>query len=588
MADIDTLKRINEALAKLNKQRQQAKLAQEQLKDEERQDEEATKLAMSMAMNEALVQELKEVRAEIAKGANVSVNAPDVNVSVPDVVVPDIKIPEIKVPEVKLPKIPEIKIPKITVPKAQVDVKIPEIKLPDIPAPVVNMEFPDAMALKGIDKKCPLPVLMMGSDGKPFQMLQGGGGGISKTTLQESNATIGKVLIAGQDNATVDAFVRQRVSEPTTIFDSKQIHDNQPLFWDDAEVSGAGTSTVHSQATASTVMTVADSTAGKRVRQTFQRFNYQPGKSQLIFMTGTLSLSGAGEGITAGMGLFDDDNGFFIKADNGTLYCVKRSSTSGAAVDTEVPQSSWNLDTMDGNGPSGVTLDPTKSQILILDYEWLGVGRARMGFVIDGLVIYFHQFVHANLETGVYMSTPNLPLRYEIENDGTGGDATLEHICSTVISEGGVQTLGILRHTDSGAITNLGNANSYAIIGIRLKGTALDATVLMENIAMIASANDQLHWELRLNPTVAGTFTYSDQDNSTVQIATGSNSNTISGGTEIDGGYLTTTIPIQSTVPNAIRLGSLIDGTPDEIVLIATPITNNITVRASITWRELS
>lgn len=395
--------------------------------------------------------------------------------------------------------------------------------------------------------------------------------------------------IKASDSPSIDAFARWRVSNPETLFDSKQIHDNQPLFWDDSEVSGSGTTSSHSTATASTTMGVALNTAGKRVRQTFQRFNYQPGKSQLVLLTGTLGATGGGTGITRAAGIFDDDNGIFMLDDQGTLKAVIRSSASGSPVDTEVAQSAWNLDKLDGTGASGITIDATKSQIIIIDYEWLGVGRVRIGFVFDGIPIYCHEFLNANNNAGVYMSTPNLPLRYEIENDGTGAASELEHICSSVMSEGGVQDNGVLRHKDSGSISGLATGTTYAIIGIRLQSGKVDASVLMETLSVLAATtNDKAHWELVFNPTVAGTFTYSNETNSTVQTATGSSSNTVTGGTEIDGGYFSTALPVTSTTPNALRLGAAIDGTVDEIVVTCTPITNNITVEGSLTWREIS
>jgi hypothetical protein len=122
-----------------------------------------------------------------------------------------------------------------------------------------------------------------------------------------------------------------------------------------------------------------------------------------------------------------------------------------------------------------------------------------------------------------------------------------------------------------------------------LQSTKTGGTIDLETLSLICSStNDQAHWELLINPTVAGTFTYSDVTNSTVQIATGSSSNTASAGTEIDGGYFSTSLPVTSTIPNALKLGAAIDGTVDEIILACTPLTNNITVDASLTWRELS
>lgn len=400
-----------------------------------------------------------------------------------------------------------------------------------------------------------------------------------------ADAGDGNYAMQSGDSFSIDPFGRWRVSDVVTIFDSKQCFDNLPLIYDDQEVSGSGTSSTHSAAKAATTMAVSDSTAGKRVRQSFMRMNYQPGKGQLILCTGTLGAGGTG--ITAAMGYFDDDNGLFAMSKDGVAYLVKRTSYSGSAVDTAVAQEDWNIDPFDGTGPSGVTLDPTKSQILWIDFEWLGVGRVRMGWVVDGKIYYAHEFTHSNKQAGVYMSTPNLPIRYEIENDGTGGAASLDHICASVMSEGGVQNNGYLRHQDSGAVSSLSTGTAYAIMGGRLKSTHLGATVLVENISLIGSANDQCHWELRVGSTVAGTFTYADVTNSAVQVATGSSSNTVTGGTEIDGGYFSTTQGVQFTVPNALHLGAAIDGTPQEWQLVVIPITNNMTVRASVTWREL-
>lgn len=89
----------------------------------------------------------------------------------------------------------------------------------------------------------------------------------------------GSSLVRYSDSQSLDAFGRIRTSSPYTLFDSKQLFDNQPLFWDDSEVSGGSTTSSHSTATASTTIGVGATTAGKRVRQTFMSFNYQPGKS---------------------------------------------------------------------------------------------------------------------------------------------------------------------------------------------------------------------------------------------------------------------------------------------------------------------
>ncbi|MCK4501329.1 hypothetical protein KAU11_12585, partial [Candidatus Babeliales bacterium] len=323
-----------------------------------------------------------------------------------------------------------------------------------------------------------------------------------------------------------DAFGRLRTAEPLTLFDSKQIFDNQPLFWDDSETSGTGTTSTHNPDEAATTLSVSAATAGTRVRQTFQRFNYQPGKSLFVAMTARMTTPE--NGLNVKIGYFDDNNGLFFEMNDLNMSVVRRTNVTGTPVNVPVLQSAWNMDPMDGTGPSKITIDPTKTQILFVDMEWLGVGTARMGFFVDGIAYYCHAFHNANSLDQVYMSTPNLPIRYEITNDGTSGAASIKQICSTVISEGGQQKTGVLRHKDSGLISGLSTGTVYALIGIRLKSGYIGMNALIENISAIAtSQNDKCHWELRFNPTVAGTFTYADETNSGIQVAAGASSNTV-------------------------------------------------------------
>lgn len=411
-----------------------------------------------------------------------------------------------------------------------------------------------------------------------------------------SNVKIDNVSIRCQDSPSIDAFARLRVSNPTTIFDSKQLHDSMPLFWDDAQISGSGTSSIHSQQKASTEMIVSLNTAGRRVRQTFMRFNYQPGKSTLVFLTGTLGAIGGGVGITRAMGMYDDNNGIFMKDDEGVVKAVIRSKTSGAVVDNEVAQSAWNLDKFDGTGPSGVTLDVTKSQIVLIDFEWLGVGRVRIGFVINGIPYYCHEFNHSNINSGVYMSTPNLPIRYEIENDGTGAASQLEHICSSVQSEGGTQDNGTLRYISTAGTHLDANAENtiYALIGIKLKATHIDAVMDVVKLSLAEHVGEKtFEWLWILNPIVAGTFTYANETNCSLMSAKGGTTNTVTGGTYIDGEMTASAkrgSGASSNPSNAIRLGSAIDGTVDEMVLCVRPVGGSINCdfEGSITYKNIA
>lgn len=393
-------------------------------------------------------------------------------------------------------------------------------------------------------------------------------------------------------NLNLDAFYRLRVSQPATIFDSKQIADSQPLFWDDSQTSGSGTSTTFNTNQASTTIAVGNLTAGTRVRQTFRHFNYQPGKSQLIIMTGVIGA--AGTGITKRIGLFNANNGLFFEQAPSGMGVVVRSFTGGSASDIRVPQADWNLDTMDGNGPSGITLNFTKTLIYFIDFEWLGVGTVRFGFFVNGIPYYVHAVHNSNINTVVYMSTPNLPLRYEISNSGTGGADSLVHICTTVITEGGRQSTGIERALNraTDTLTTLNDANIYPLIGLRLKSTALGAFIRLLDYQIICTTTADYAYYIIINPTITGTaLSWTGLTNSAIDYTYGTNATTISGGTTISTGLGSDTAQNRSGIhrftESDLVIGSSIAGTPQEIYLGVQRLTGTTeTFYAAVVWSE--
>lgn len=398
-----------------------------------------------------------------------------------------------------------------------------------------------------------------------------------------------KALISADDTPSIDPFARLRVSNPFTLFDSKQVNTTQPLFWDDVEQTGSGTSTSYSQNRASTIIGVSNTTPGYRIRQTYQRMNYQPGKGQLVLMTGILNKSGGGTGIRQAFGMFNDNNGIFVSNDQGEIKLVRRTYATGSPIDNEVAQASWNLDTMNGSGNSGITLDFTKTQILIIDFEWLGVGRVRVGWVIDGIPVYCHEFNNANNLDVVYMSTPNLPLRYEIENDGTGGAATLEHICASVMSEGGQQEIGPTSTISNGvtAVNAALTSAKYPLVAIRLNSSYPSGAIRLSRLSVLTATNKNILWSLHLNPTLSAPITYGALSNSVVEGGVGSGQTITANGKILDSGYAVQQSQSTISIQNAIQPGFAVDGTPDVLVLAIQPLATNASAYGSLTWREL-
>ena len=236
-----------------------------------------------------------------------------------------------------------------------------------------------------------------------------------------------------------DAFGRLRVSQQDTRFDSQLQYDGQPLLWH--ELTESGGSSVHLPDESAVGLVVGTASGARVVRQSKEYFRYQPGKSQQIFCTGTFGPSQ--ENTTKLIGYGDDANGVFFGMDGGGAYVLLRNSAGGSVDDSrKVYQSDWNGDTFDRLGPSRLQADWSKAQIFTFDLEWLGVGSVRCGLVVDGEFITVHTFNNANIFSTVYMTTANLPVRYEIKNTGTAaGASTLKQICCQVSSEGGVERL---------------------------------------------------------------------------------------------------------------------------------------------------
>lgn len=408
--------------------------------------------------------------------------------------------------------------------------------------------------------------------------------------------------VAFYDSASLDAFARLRISNPETIFDSKQLADKAPLFWDDQLISGSGGASTYNTNQASTTLSVANLTAAKRVRQTFRRFNYQTGKSQLFIMTGVIGT--AATGIKRKVGMYDDKNGVFFDQLSTGMAVTIRTYTSGSAVDTRVHQnnatystdgvSTWNIDKMDGTGASGINLDFSKCQIMFADFEWLGVGRVRFGFFVDGKPYYCHEVLNANNTTLVYMSVPNLPLRYEIENDGTGGAASLTHICSTVISEGGIKDTGFPFGINRGAtpLTTLNDANIYPLFALRLNSSYQTSAIKILDLSIVCTSTSAFNYYLLLNPTVTGTaLSFTQVTNSSIdaQVNT-TNATTVSGGTTLfsnTDNQANTTSGVASVLNSDFYLGSTIAGVSDILVLGVQRLTGTTeSFYGSLNWKD--
>ena len=281
-------------------------------------------------------------------------------------------------------------------------------------------------------------------------------------------------------------------------------------------------------------------------------------------------------------------------ADSTTLKIVRRTYVTGSAVDTEISQSSWNGDKLNGTGASGYSLNVDKACILFTDYEWLGMGAVRVGFVIDGKFITAHTFYNANDLTTVYMQTANLPIRYEIETTGTiSGAAVLQQVCSTCIIEGGYSPEGIRQMIGTSQINagvNLTSANTYYNIAtIRIKSGRPYAVIVPSGLDVLNISNNDFEFGLFVNATPSSAFSYTSfSDNVEYDLTTVDLTAT---GTRIAGGYMggkTAPFSIGEGFVFANQLGQTISGTSDTLTLGVRSGSANGDVSALLKWYDLT
>jgi hypothetical protein len=406
-----------------------------------------------------------------------------------------------------------------------------------------------------------------------------------------NNVNVEPTIIGGGDGSTAyDAFGRLRVSNPLTIFDSKNVMSKNTLF--DESLSGSGGVTY--TANKSTVnLNVTEVSGDKVIRQSKRVMSYQPGKSLLnlnTFVMNTLTAN-----LKQKVGMFDANNGIFFYADGETLKIVRRTYVTGSAADTEKSQSEWNGDKLDGTGKSGYTLDPTKATILFMDFEWLGMGSVRVGFVIDGKFIVAHTFYNANDLSTVYMQTANLPIRYEIETAATlaAGTYTLQQVCSTTMIEGGYAPEGIRQMIGTSQINagvNLTTANTYYNIAtIRIKSGRPYAVIIPSGLDILNISNNDFEFGLFVNATPSSAFSYTSfSDNVEYDLTTVDLTAT---GTRIAGGYLggkTNPFSIGDGFVFANQIGQTISGTSDTLTLGVRSGSANGDVSALLKWYDLT
>lgn len=353
----------------------------------------------------------------------------------------------------------------------------------------------------------------------------------------------GSVAVTFAAGPSLDAFNRLRVSSPEAQFAAFNEYKINPFNWV-TNVTGTGTATHSTTTKVVTLATGGTASGAQAILQSRMYLRYIPGKSQFPMMTFVLG-STPPVNVAKRAGYYDNSNGLYLEWTSTGIRFVRRSSVSGSVVNTAVEQGDWNVDPMNGLGPSELTLDLTMGQIFWIDLQFLGVGTVRFGFEINGKAHICHEMHHANI-TAIqpYMATANLPVRYEIVNTGTAGaTATMGCICAKVDSEGGFAPVGF-QFSISNQATGITTSTTLKPIlsirpGLTFGGIANRAWLIPQHVDAFSTGTQDHYYQVIWNATLTGanwtavnsTLAMAEYDVSSTVVSLGS-------GAVVEEGYL--------------------------------------------------
>lgn len=391
------------------------------------------------------------------------------------------------------------------------------------------------------------------------------------------------------DSSNLDAFSRLRTSHPQSIFDAQMTYDLQPILFEAIKVN-TGADVTHDATNRMALMTFAATpTGGKAFMQTYECFRYQPGRSHFIFCS--FNFNGGVANCLKFAGYCDGTNGIQIQL-NGTAWEIALLSGTTLGNST-IAQTNWNLDKLNGTGTSGLTLDSTKTQILVIDFQALYSGRVRVGFDIGGQIVYAHQFLNANVSLYPYIQSANLPIRVGMTCTGTVS-TTMNYICSSVSSEGGLSNSPTYTFTTPNTAVTAANGVATYLMALQPR-TTFNSIVNRGKISLISidfsvTGANNVFWQLCIGQALTGT-SYANV-NTTYSIMNLDTAGTLSGTPAIilDSGYASSNKTATSAIPVA-RYPITLDAAGSvrnlgTLVLLVTGIGGNTAMSAAMTWTE--
>lgn len=349
-----------------------------------------------------------------------------------------------------------------------------------------------------------------------------------------------QVLLVDDDTVQHTSKNRRKVSTYEVTDFNTFTYGKDEDIWDELIV-GTG-STTHNPYLGMVDLSVGTSAGDSITRQTVRIQRYLPGRQNEVSMSVIFGAQTAG--IRKRFGVFDDAKGAYFEDDGTDLSCVLRRTTAEGVVEERYARADWSDDKLDGTGPSGITLDISKIQLMVIEYEWYGAGQVEWKFVIDNNAIAIHKIDNANQQDHTWASRGAFPVRVELTNvTGVAGTHSISQGSHSFLTEGTTTLLGRQKSIATGitgkTITNA--STFYPMVAIRLKSDALNSVIIPDEYSGATLDNTNVFVRTVEGATITGGTWVSYDSDSPVEYnitATSYTGGTILGTTMISSGNM--------------------------------------------------
>jgi len=359
-------------------------------------------------------------------------------------------------------------------------------------------------------------------------------------------ATLGRNLLVGQNdggqfkNVRVDnqQHLEVNASNPKTSYDEIPVAELSPI----AQLTYAYNVNTESnlitennggtitQANNMAILQTNTTANGQAILESKRKIPFKAGQGALVRFDCVFTAGIAQAGSRQWVGVGDADDGFLFGYDTTNFAITYRRDATGAGSAIIINQADWNVDPMDGTGPSGMTLDPTKGNVYQISY---GAGFGNVSFSIEsdltGDMVLVHVIEYANKFTVPSTYNPTFPMCAEAHNGGSTTNLVTSIASMSIFTEGKNIPTGPIQSFQNRS-SGLTDALDSAVFALRIagdfpigSGATNKVNIYLKSIGLLNDANKAAVFDLVLNPTPVTTPTWVNIDTNTSVVQTATN-----------------------------------------------------------------